>query len=308
MTVVLLGPQHPQPNLRQALGALAVETPVAVVTAGWQEYEADDEELRAEIGVPAINLELHRRAEHVFAADRELATAYRARQQQLQRLQESYRVRLDYAQEAAHQVARLASDPALAAEEWQVSLAGLRVLDAEHLERCRRVHEELEARLRPSERDAVVRERRQIAERLRDCAALIIAGGHVAVLLNRLRLFDLAGLAGARPIIAWSAGAMALGERVVLFHDDPPQGRGMAEVLDDGLAWAPAIVPLPHARARLRMDDRERVALFAGRFAPAACVAMDAGTQATWTGERWWARGISRLAESGETESNWAAA
>ena len=84
--------------------------------------------------------------------------------------------------------------------------------------------------------------------------AIVIAGGHVAVLANRLRLFDIAALAGARPIVAWSAGAMALAERVVLYHDHPPQGAAPAELLDRGLGLVAGVLPLPDAARRLALE------------------------------------------------------
>ncbi|HJZ88432.1 MAG TPA: hypothetical protein VKN99_24840 [Polyangia bacterium] len=309
MKLTLLGPQGPQPTLRQALDAMAPQGPIALVTAGWQEREADDAELREQLGRHVVNLQLHWRTEEVFRGDFELAMAYRERQERLQHMQQSYRVRLDHAQEAARQVARLTTDAALLAQEWQVSLAGLRALDAQHLARCQTVHEEFEARLHPSERDSVAHQRQDIAKLLRVCGAVAIAGGHVAVLLNRMRLFGLGALMGDRPICAWSAGAMALAERVVLFHDDPPQGAPVAEVLDHGLGLAPAIVPLPHANKRLLLTDRDHVARFARRFAPAACIAMNAGAQVSWDGAGWSrASGIVCLTESGAADAGWCAA
>ena len=70
--------------------------------------------------------------------------------------------------------------------------------------------------------------------------------GHV------LRLF-----AVGRPpaVVAWSAGAMALTERVMLFHDRAAHGPSHAEFADVGLGWVPGAVLLPHARRRLRVDD-----------------------------------------------------
>jgi hypothetical protein len=133
----------------------------------------------------------------------------------------------------------------------------------------------------------VARHRRELRQILRGCAALAVAGGHVAVLLYRLRLFDLASLLDDQLIVAWSAGAMALAERVVLFHDRPPQGAGNAEVLDFGLGLFPAVVPLPHARRRLALDDPVRVGLLARRLLPATCVAMDEGAFLHWTGSVW---------------------
>src|SRR5439155_21326348 len=109
-----------------------------------------------------------------------------------------------------------------------------------------------------------------------------------------------ATLAGGRPLFAWSAGAMAIAERVILFHDTPPHGPGNAEVLDAGLALAPGVVPLPHAHRRLRLDDPARISLMARRFAPASCVALDDGA-ALVRRERHWAPGPGArlLAEDG---------
>ena len=99
---------------------------------------------------------------------------------------------------------------------------------------------------------------------------LAIAGGHVAILVNRMRLFDLDRKLAGKAVFAWSAGAMAIAERVVLFHHSPPQGYGNTEVLEHGLGLVRGLVLFPHARRRLALDDRRRVALLARRFAPGA--------------------------------------
>jgi hypothetical protein len=124
----------------------------------------------------------------------------------------------------------------------------------------------------------------------------------VAVLLNRLRLFDLAGLLGERPVVAWSGGAMVLSERLVLFHDHPPQGRGYAEVFEAGLNLAPGVVPLPHARRRLDLGDPERVALLARRFLPARCLALDEEASLLGRRESGWFRfaGVRQLGADGD--------
>jgi len=111
-----------------------------------------------------------------------------------------------------------------------------------------------------------------------DSALVLIAGGHVAVLINRIRLFRLADVLAQKPIIAWSAGAMVLGERIVLFHDDAPQGKRDAEVLDTGLGIVKNVIPLPHAKSRLDWSSRTRMALFSRRFAPAICCTLDNGS------------------------------
>ena len=80
-------------------------------------------------------------------------------------------------------------------------------------------------------------------------------------------------------MIAWSAGAMALTDRIVLFHDRAPQGPGHPEVYGSGLSVLRDVVLLPHAKTRLLLDDTARMAVFARRFAPARCVLLEQGTR-----------------------------
>src|SRR5205085_10471786 len=134
-----------------------------------------------------------------------------------------------------------------------------------HLAQCARVHREFDQAWRPLERPAVARHVAEIAAVMKRCSALAIAGGHVATLLNRLRLFGIEELLQQHAVFAWSAGAMAVSERVVLFHDSPPQGQGVTEVLDAGLGFIPGVVPLPQPESRLKLDDGERVSLMARR-------------------------------------------
>jgi hypothetical protein len=102
------------------------------------------------------------------------------------------------------------------------------------------------------------------------------------------------------PVIGWSAGAMVLGERVVLFHDHPPQGPGYPEVFEIGIGLHRGVIPLPHASRRLDLDDPLRVQLFARRFRPAQCVVLDPKTRIDWSGRRWHGLdGTKRLGEDG---------
>jgi hypothetical protein len=134
---------------------------------------------------------------------------------------------------------------------------------------------------------------------------VVVAGGHVASLLNRMKLFDLVGLSAGRPIAAWSAGAMVLTERIVLFHDHPPYGKAIAQVLDAGFGLAPGLVVLPDPERRIRMDDRLGIARFAQRMAPSTCVAMGRGTRIAFEGGRLVRAAADRLATGGEVERGW---
>ena len=303
--ITLLGPQHAHPSVRRVLAERGVTGPVAVITAGWQEREAEDGVV-PDLGVQAVNLTLHARADDVFRRDKELADAIKARQLRLKHMQDFYRVRLDRADEAARSISVRHVDPVLLADERRVSLDVVRRLDQDHVDRCKAVRDEHERRIPARERPAVIAHRRELEQLVAPTAAIVIAGGHVAVLLNRMRLFDVAALFGNRPIIAWSAGAMVLSDRIVLFHDDPPHGKGIAELLEAGLGLAPGIVVLPDPRRRLRLDDTARVAQLAQRFAPAPCVAMDHGARVTLEGGAvTGASGVQRLGEDGAIARSW---
>ena len=286
-SLTLLGPQRLQPTLAATFDRLGISGRVAAVTAGWQEREAEVEEMREHLGREVVDLMLHRRSDQVFADDPELFRGHRARQDRLREMQKLYRYRLDFTIQPARELLERRGNPELLEPEREAAIAALRRLDREHLERITEVYRGF-AREHPPERSRVLmRHRAEIAAILDGAAALAIAGGHVAVLVNRMRLFGIAGLATELPIIAWSAGAMVLAERIVLFHDSPPQGAGNAEVLDHGLGLFRDLLPLPDAGRRLRLDDPCRVELFARRFAPARCVPLDAGDQVSRQDHRW---------------------
>lgn len=106
----------------------------------------------------------------------------------------------------------------------------------------------------------------------------------MGALLNCLHLFHVAPHLPAH-LIAWSAGAMSLTERVVLYHDRAPQGPAPDEIYADGLSVIRGMVLLPHARRRLRVDDPVRMAALAHRFAPASCVVLDDGVRLDLTAD-----------------------
>lgn len=297
----LLGPQRFDPAVAGVLAERGIDGPSAVVTAGWQDREPEYGELREHLGRPVEVLGLYRRAEDVFRRDPELFEALRARQDRLRELQSIYRRRLDAVLGSARDLFAREGDPEVIDPERADAIEAVRRLDAHHLGRVEAIHREFAEAWRPWERDAVAAHRDEIAGRLRRVAALLVAGGHVAVLLNRLRLFGILDLARDLPVIAWSAGAMTLTERILLFHDSPPQGAGNAEMLDVGLGRCDGIVVLPHASSRLHLDDPVRVAILARRLAPAIAVALDPGARIDARGDRWHpAAGTRALLPSGD--------
>jgi hypothetical protein len=302
-TVVLLGPQAHKRTLGEAARSANVRGQVATITAGWQEREAEDQELNDHLDRRTTNLRLYERADRLFERDPAFAAIHHERQDRLRDLQLYYDLRLRHALEACKLLdeRRERGDVGTILEdERRLAMDAVRALDAEHLVRIRAIHDETAGRLRADSHGDLQRHRGEIGRILQDCDALAIAGGHVAVLLNRLRLFGIEQLLGTKPVFAWSAGAMAVGERIVLYHDTPPQGPGNAEVLESGLSFVEGVVPLPHAHRRLLLDDVGRVSRFARRFAPAWCLAMDDGSWVRFSGGTWFAEeGVRVLGENG---------
>lgn len=274
----LLGPQSSRPNLADALADLGETGPLAVITAGWRDSEGEIDELRAAVGQPLEDLMLYHRAEEVFARESGLRALHRERQDRLAELQRLYRMRLGPLMTAARNLLRADGDPELLRLEQRAAIGQVRALDRHHVRRIAAIHEGFDARRAQLDAPFATAQRDAVQAQLEKAAGVLIAGGHVAVLLNRIRLFRLEGLLHDKPIVAWSAGAMVLCERIVLFHDNAPQGKRDPEVLDAGLGLVRDLVPLPDARARLKGSARTRLALFSRRFVPARCYTLDAGT------------------------------
>jgi hypothetical protein len=307
--VVLLGPQRFDPTLGEAVRELGVEGPIATITAGWQEREAEDGELHEHLGKRTVNLKLYARTNDVWKRDPELRNAHRARQDRLRHKQDFYRIRLEHELDAAFVIQTRTAPREILHEEDHLSILALQELDQAHLAQCRAERLRFDETWKPTTREAIARHRAELHEIVSRCAAVAIAGGHVATLLNRLELFGMEEILAGKPLFAWSAGAMAISERVVLFHDSPPQGQGAAEILDRGLALAPSVVPLPHPDQRLRLDDRERMGLLARRFAPALALTFRNRTRITWDGTAFVnGHGVERVCPDGglEQHARWA--
>ncbi|MDH3224026.1 MAG: hypothetical protein OEO23_09935 [Gemmatimonadota bacterium] len=300
--VVLLGPQRYERTLRPVAEELFPEGPVATVTAGWQEWERDDRALDRDLDGRSVNLELYRRAEHVFQADPELAKAHRHLQTRLRLLKKAYHTRLELAYRAWEAVDRIPGDDAVLGPEREAAFQVIRELDTRHIDRVSELRAEFERRLRPTERDAVARQRAEMETILGSTAALVIEGGHVPVLLNRFHIFGLTSGLSGRTVVACAGGAMVLAPRVVFFHDSPPQGSSIPEAAEAGVGLFEGVVVLPDAGRRLELGNRDRVSRLARRFEPYSCIALDGGSRIDWDGSGWRPGDAGRLTSSGKVE------
>ena len=276
--MTLLGPQRRVTGARTAVAELIPEGPVATINAGWRERESDTAELDAVLGGRMLNLELYRRWQELAETDSGYAAAERRLTGHLEDLRGAYQLRLRHGIAAVRAVSQRVSTEPVRAVTVADAVRGVRALDAWHVERSAELRHAFYAEVGLGERASVVEHRQAVLRLVGDSAGLVIAGGHVGVLLHLLHIFGLAGMLRP-PVIAWSAGAMALASRVVLFGDHAPYGHPDPEVYAEGMGAYAQAVPFPHARRRLRLTDPEHIDLLAARLAPCPAVRLDEGVR-----------------------------
>ncbi len=298
--IALLGPQSRNPSLDRALSVLGVQGPYGAITAGWREMEGETKALAEHIQADVVDLALYERVEDIFASDPALFDAHRQRQDMLKQLQRLYRVRLRAGAEACYTLIKSKEDPGLVRTQLSAATSQLRALDRFHARQLAKAHADFDQQVKPLERPAISEHRRELSALLERLGAVLIAGGHVAVLLSRLRLLGMGELLRQHPVAGWSAGAMVLTDQLVLFHDRAPQGRREPELLDVGLGRIRGTIALPCASQRLDLNNRAHLTLMARRFAPASCVALDDSAFGVWqNGTLRGADGLSRIRRNG---------
>jgi hypothetical protein len=186
--------------------------------------------------------------------------------------------------------------------EVESSLEQVRQIDREYLERTGQICGWYEEKMCVANRPFVKRHRHAVQEILDRCGFFVITGGHVAIILNRLQIFGVLETDRDKPVVAWSGGAMALSERIVLYHDTTPQGQGDAELLRAGMGLFDEFVLFPDARKRLKLEDQVRVELLASRFRGRCCVEMHDATVLDRIGNKWHVDGAGIMTPSGTVE------
>jgi hypothetical protein len=295
MDITLLGPQRRATGARTAVAELIPDGPVATVNAGWRERETDTQELDAVLGGRMLNLELYQRWQRLTADDPAYAEAEGSLSSRLEELRAAYQLRLRHGLAAVRAVAQRVADPSIRADAVADAVAGVRALDAWHVDRSTELRTAFYARL--AEHDSIGDHRRAIVQLVDASAGMVITGGHVGVLLHLLQVFGVAPLIRP-PVITWSAGAMALSPRVVLFGDHAPYGHPDPEFYAAGLGLYAQAVPFPHARRRLRLTDHDHRQLLADRLAPYPGLILDDGVRLDLTDQAGLPADVVVLAEA----------
>ena len=195
-----------------------------------------------------VNLRLYQRWQELIAADAEYAAAERGLAELLEEQQAVYALRVFHAVAAVDEVNRRDKMPAVRAAAVTDGIRALRALDSWHLDEVAASRQQFYAATQIGERESVRAHRRELAELVDDSAGMVITGGHVGVLLHLLHVFGLVTMI-KKPVITWSAGAMALSDRVVLFGTHRPAGRRLPEVWAEGLGVFSGVLAVPPSPA-----------------------------------------------------------
>lgn len=274
---LLLGPQRFNQSATAALRSLETDRPVVTINSGWEEREDDVGELDAALDGRAVHLRLYNRMLDVLDKDRRFAAAALAIRDRHDDLFSIYRLRLQTVLAGAYAVQRrLATREDTAYGALDDAIDVVRHVDAWYLERLGALYADEDLVDSAASSEVIHWHRGEIAGALAVAGAVVLPGGNIATLLRTLRIFA-TELPPEVPVIAWSAGAMALTEEVALFHDRGPEGASETELFDRGLARVSGVVALPHARTRLRLEDRPRSAIMARRFGDRHCLLLDEG-------------------------------
>jgi peptidase E len=273
----LLGPQRFLTTAGAVVRSLDVDGPVATITAGWEERESDDGELDTVMDGRSQNLRLFGRMMDVLERDDVVAAAALAFRDAVDDLAGTYSVRLHHALDAVYAVRRRKGREDVLDAAYEDGVEAVRRLDQWYLDEVRHLYGEAYATGSVGRSDLWAQHRAEVTELLAGSSVLAVAGGHVGMLLRAMQFFSIRPPAEL-PVVAWSAGAMAMTRNVVLFNDFVQSHPG-AEVWDRGLARVEHVVALPHARRRIQLEDRVRMQVFVKRFEGYACLLLDDGAK-----------------------------
>jgi hypothetical protein len=121
--------------------------------------------------------------------------------------------------------------------------------------------------------------RATLESRILSANSILLLGGRLDLLLDAFRFFRLRdavaeALRRGTQIVAMSAGAMALCERIIVY-DDFAETRRDFQLYDRGLEIVREIQLLPHCMERIQTDDPDNLAYLARRFRHHVCVGLN---------------------------------
>lgn len=121
--------------------------------------------------------------------------------------------------------------------------------------------------------------RERLEQRILSASSIFLFGGRLDLLLDGLRFFRLRepiaeALRRGAQIVAMSAGAMVLCERIIVYNDFAETPRDF-QLYDRGLGLVRDLQLFPHCMERIQTDDPDNLAYLARRFRHQVCVGLN---------------------------------
>ncbi|MAA77907.1 MAG: hypothetical protein CL916_01505 [Deltaproteobacteria bacterium] len=292
-TIHILGPQRGAPLLIDIIHDQYPQAKIAVISAGWRHEESQLRSLARDLQRPLELLPLYQWFDDLGRTEPELSNEHALRQKRIKSYKDTYRLKLQYGMEFLQAIRKKQDiSPELFMEDVLSAQEDIQKIDMEAMERIGRIRDSFPNLVQPWLHPSAQPFHEEIKETLDACDVLLITGGHVAILRNRMFFFGCQKLLQqflkqGKTIIAWSAGAMSLCEQIILYYDDPPDGSGNAEVLDTGMGLLPHVLFFPHAQQRLRITDTKRMRDLAQRFSQYQCITLEKETHLTFDQDGW---------------------
>jgi hypothetical protein len=148
--------------------------PVATINAGWRERETETDELNVVLGGRMVNLELYRRWQQLSDDDLEYAEAERRLFGRLEDLRAAYQLRLRHGLAAVRAVAQRMADSPIRTAAVADAVAGVRALDAWHVDRSTELRAAFSGEVRLGERASIGHHRQQVSQLVDASAGLVI--------------------------------------------------------------------------------------------------------------------------------------
>lgn len=169
-------------------------------------------------------------------------------------------------------------------QDVQDTMAKIIENDSLMLRICDQIEGYFRDRSRVEEHPVYIAMREEFRNRILSANSIFIFGGHMPVLLNRLKFFDLKGvfneaLCRGTNFYTVSAGSMALADKVIVYDDFGHRAEGghgrEFEFFDNGLGLVTKVAIFPHCMDRIQTDEPDNLSYLANRFSSGPCVGLN---------------------------------
>jgi hypothetical protein len=171
-----------------------------------------------------------------------------------------------------------------ACKDVQDTLKYIRSNDESMHSTCNQIEAYYRKRSRVDENPSYIKIRNEIRERILSSNSIFIFGGHMPVLLNRLKFFRLKdvfheALNRGTNFYTVSAGSMVLVDKIIVFDDFSCDDSGDRvrefEFFEKGLGLIKSLTLFPHCMDRIQTDDADNLSYLANRFSSGPCVGLN---------------------------------